>query len=175
MVYKAVSPSGKYYIGITNNFKRRMKEHRRSKYPFGRALRKYGQASFTFEFVENLTLDEAYEIEELLIGIEEVKSDKCYNISCGGRPDIQIGKLNPMHREDVKAKHTNLWDSENNPMKDPVIKARAMKSNEKYKKRVLVEGREYLGVRVAARDIGISRQCLVHRIKSINFPDYKYL
>ena len=60
-------------------------------------------------------------------------------------------------------------------MRDPVIKAKMMKSNEKQKKKVLANGKEYLGVRVAAKDIGISRQLLVHRIKSKNFSDYKYL
>ena len=50
LIYKATSPSGRIYIGVTNNFKRRMKEHMSSPYPFGHAVRKYGRQNFTYEF-----------------------------------------------------------------------------------------------------------------------------
>lgn len=175
LVYIAKSPSHRTYVGVTNNFKRRLKEHGSSPYPFGKALRKYGKDSFTYSFIECSDLEEAYEIEGVLIQNDEVLSDWYYNISAGGCPATQLGNLNPMHRPEVVAKHPNIWTSENNPMHDPLIKAKALKSGEKYKKKVLADGVIYSGVREAARALNISRQCLIHRLKSKTFGNYNYL
>jgi group I intron endonuclease len=174
LVYIAKSPSNKMYVGITNNFKRRLKEHGTSPYPFGKALRKYGKENFSFSFIECKTLDEAYEIEELLIDTEEVKGSKFYNISCGGRPDIQLGKNNPMHRPEILAKHPSLFTTENNPMNNPNIKKG---HNSHQKKPVSVSGIKHSGVRDAAKALGFSRQKLVHRLKSESplWDDHFYL
>lgn len=175
LVYIARSPSNKIYVGITNNFKRRLKEHGSSPYPFGRALRKYGKANFTYEFINCKDLSEAYEIEELLIGPDEVKDKRIYNIACGGRQGAHIGERNPMKRPEVWKNHPSLFTKENNPMNNPEIKAKALKSGEKYKKPVSIKGARYNGVREAARDIGFSRQRLVHRLKSDNYKDHYYV
>src|SRR6056297_814257 len=96
IVYAAKSPSERVYIGVTNNFKRRMKEHLSSPYPFGKALRKYKRENFKYYFIQCNDLDDALRIEKNLVGLKEVKSKKYYNISPGGRPDVQIGLKNPM-------------------------------------------------------------------------------
>jgi predicted GIY-YIG superfamily endonuclease len=172
LVYVARSPSNKVYVGITNNFKRRLKEHGSSPYPFGHAIRKYGRENFEFQLMVCKDLDEAYEIEELLIGVDEVKSKSYYNISCGGRPGVQMGKLNPMKRPEVLAKHPGLFTTANNPMNDPYIRNGL---NAHQKKPVYVSGVRYNGVRDAARILRWSRQKLTYRLKSDGFKDHYYV
>ena len=148
-----------------------MKEHRSSPYPFGRALRKHGFESFSFSILGDLTLEEAYSLEESLVGEEEVKSDKYYNISAGGRPDIQLGKTNPMRDPEVVKRHPNIWSTENNPMNCPI---RRENHNKHQRRPVVCGGKTYEGVRLAGRILGLSRQMLCHRFKSDNYPDYYY-
>jgi group I intron endonuclease len=52
-VYKLISPSGKVYIGITNSFNRRMKEHNKcsSDTVLSRAILKYGFENFNKEIL----------------------------------------------------------------------------------------------------------------------------
>lgn len=173
LVYKATSPSGRIYIGITNNFKRRMKEHLSSKYPFGHALRKYGRNNFTYSFEEYDTLEEALEREAQLVTKEEVASKKYYNCCVGGVLSNVLKNDNPMSNPEVVANHPNVWTSENNPMHNLVSKQK-MIENQRCKK-VNVDGKEYYGVREAARCLGVSRQMLVHRLKSPNYPTHFYV
>lgn len=54
VIYKAVNlKNGKIYIGRTNNFKKRVGEHLRSKsnFCFSRAINKYGKDNFIFEII----------------------------------------------------------------------------------------------------------------------------
>jgi group I intron endonuclease len=171
-VYAATSPTHKTYVGITNNFKRRLKEHGSSPYPFGKALRKYGKDNFSFSFLTCKDVEEAYDIEEMLIGVDEVKSKWYYNISCGGRMDIQLAELNPMKRPEIVAKHPAMFTTENNPMNDPSIREN---HNSHMKTPVKIEGTTYLGVRDAAKALNWSRQKLVYRLKSPNFKDFLYI
>lgn len=173
IVYRAVSPNSKYYIGITNNFKRRMKEHRRSVYPFGRALRKHGEENFTFSFIEVDTVDKALEIERFCVTDVEVKSDQCYNACVGGLLSDVLANKNPMHCREVVDNHPSLFTTQGNPMFDPELKAKMIASQQC--KKVSVDGIEYYGVREAARNLGESRQCIVHRLKAESFPTYYYL
>jgi len=173
LIYIATSPSDRRYVGITNNFKRRLKEHMTSPYPFGRALRKYGKEEFTFEFIDVKDVHEALELEALMIGEEEVASDMYYNVVVGGALSNVLQANNPMHDPNVVAKHPTLFSSTNNPMFNPKSKQRMIESQKR--KRVSIEGKEFNGVREAAKAIGVSRQCLVHRLKSDNFSEYYYL
>ena len=84
LLYKATSPSNRIYIGVTNNFKRRMKEHLSSKYPFGEALRKYGRHNFTYEFEEFDCVEDVLSREAELVTEEQVKDKKYYNVAVGG-------------------------------------------------------------------------------------------
>lgn len=170
IVYRAVSPSGKYYVGITNNFKRRLKEHRSSPYIFGKALRKYGHNNFTYHLLEVATVEEALDWERLLVKHE---ADDCYNMCPGGILADVLVSNNPMHREDVLLNHPNLFTTENNPMNNPLCKQKMIESQDC--KKVSALGTIYYGVREAARALDVSRQCLIHRLKSSNFPEYFYL
>lgn len=173
ILYKATSPSGRTYIGITNNFKRRMKEHRNSQWPFGHALRKYGEKNFTFEFEYFDSVEDALAREAELVTPEILKTKKLYNATVGGTISNVLLYDNPMHNPKVVEKHPNIWSTENNPMNNPDSKRRMIESQKR--KRVSIDGIEYDGVREAARQLGTYRQLVVHRLRSENFPTWFYL
>lgn len=88
-VYKHTSPSGKIYIGITQQRPEKRwgggtgydyNDH------FIRAIRKYGWANFKHEILfENLTREEAISKEiELIAQYDSTNRDKGYNVSLGG-------------------------------------------------------------------------------------------
>lgn len=172
-VYVATNKTnGMKYVGVTNDLTRRIKEHLRAEYKFGKELRKLGKESFTFELIPFDTVDEAYEFEGLMVGIEEVNSGKFYNMIPGGIPNGFYGDYNPMRRQEVKDKHPSLFSADNNTMNSPESKQKMVESQNR--KRVIVGFTVYSGVREAARCLGMSRQKLVHRLKSNNFPDHQY-
>jgi predicted GIY-YIG superfamily endonuclease len=175
ILYKAISPSGKMYIGITNNFKRRMKEHGSSPYAFGCALRKYGKEAFVFEFEYFNTVEEALSREAELVNLEVLQARVLYNESVGGCLSNVLTNDNPMHRQDVVDNHPSVWKkgSADNPMYNPDSKAKMIKSQAC--KKVSVDGKEYYGVREAARNLGISRQLAVYRLKAFNYPTWFYV
>ena len=173
IVYTATAPNGRKYVGVTKNFKRRMKEHGYSKYPFGHALRKYGKENFSFEFEFFETVEEALNREAELIGPEEVKSKEYYNCCLGGALTNTLMNDNPMFKREVLENHPNLWTTESNPMNNPESKAKMIQSQGR--KPVSVEGTVYWGVREAARNLGISRQLAVYRLRSKNFTDWFYV
>ncbi len=172
-LYKLTSPSGRYYIGITNNFKRRLKEHGSSKYALGHAIRKYGKHNFQYEFETFDTVEEALAREAELVTLDLVKAKKVYNETVGGILSNVLGNDNPMHREGVSENHPNIWSTENNPMNDPVSKQKMIDSQST--KKVSIDGVEYYGVREAARQLGSYRQFVIHRLHSNNYPTWYYL
>ena len=174
-LYKATSPSGKTYIGITNNFKRRMKEHLSSPYAFGNALRKYGRERFTYAFEMFDTVDEALSREAELVDKAALESRTLYNETIGGSFSNVLTNNNPMSNPEVVEKHPKVWrkGSSNNPMFDPEKKAQMIASQSC--KKVSIDGVVYYGVREAARQHGISRQLVVFRLKSPNCPTWLYV
>jgi predicted GIY-YIG superfamily endonuclease len=172
-LYKLTDPSGKSYIGVTCNFKRRMKEHRTSPWPLGVALREIGEENFTIEVEEFETKDMALEKEFELVSLDTLEEGNLYNLSVGGSPSIQFKHSNPMHNPKVVSKHSNTWSSSHNPMHDPASKEKMIKSQKR--KPVSIKGVEYEGVREAARVLGESRQLVVYRLKASSFTDWYYL
>lgn len=174
LVYTATNKvNGKKYIGVTKDFKRRMNEHKRSPYPFGKAIREFGIHSFSFEFEEHPDYESAYAREAELVTEDVIRSDDYYNFALGGKKSAMRGRDNPMYYEGVLENHPSLFTSDNNPIKDPSIKKK-MIASQKCRK-VSVEGKVYYGVREAARKLGVSRQFLLYRLKSDSFPTYFYL
>ena len=175
ILYRATSPSGKAYIGVTNNFKRRMKEHGSSPYAFGRALRKYGRHNFVFEFEYFPDAESALVREAELVTEEALQTKLLYNETLGGTlSNVLLGK-NPMHNPYVVKAHPNIWTSANNPMRNEDSKRRMKEKMEPLKKKVSIDGVVYVGVREAARQLNSYRQFVVHRLKSNNYPTWFYI
>jgi group I intron endonuclease len=87
VVYKHTAPNGKAYIGLTNNYKRRCKEH--VTYSncslFYRAINKYGWDSFTHEFLATgLSIQAANHFEEFYIRTHNTLAPNGYNAHTGG-------------------------------------------------------------------------------------------
>ncbi|MEQ1706122.1 MAG: NUMOD3 domain-containing DNA-binding protein, partial [Rickettsiales bacterium] len=99
VVYKHTSPKGKGYVGITNNYDRRCKQHQNKNgcRLFYRAVKKYGWDNFTHEILENgLTLSEANTFERLHIEQYKTLAPNGYNLMTGG--DVST------HCEETRAK-----------------------------------------------------------------------
>ena len=89
------SPSGKIYVGITSRDVRQRWQNGRGYIKndhFYRAIQKYGWNKFEHEVIaENLTKDEACEMEKVLI--KELKSNDYhfgYNLSAGGEGSLGL-------------------------------------------------------------------------------------
>lgn len=102
LVYKHTSPSGKSYVGQTNNYIRCSREHRRVKsnsVSFNNAIQKYGWEKFTHEVIaDHLTVFEANVLEELCIRHFNTLVPCGYNLRSGG--------LNKLVSESTKKKMT---------------------------------------------------------------------
>ena len=173
MLYKATSPSGKTYIGVTNNFKRRLKEHGRSPYTFGKALRKYGKDNFTYEFELFPDAESAFSREAELVTLEVLDSRVLYNETVGGTLSNVLALRPPMRNPETIKKHPTLFSSTYNPMHNPEYKQKMIEAQRR--KPVSIDGVRYEGVREAARQIGSYRQFVIHRLKSDNFPTWFYI
>jgi group I intron endonuclease len=102
-IYKVISPSGKLYFGLTNNFsKRKSRHYTKAKNglntPFAKALRKYNK-DMQWSIVDTVhTLEEAAIIEKNLIKeFSTTNREFGYNITLGGegslgRPGWSKGK-----------------------------------------------------------------------------------
>lgn len=94
LIYKFTSPSGKSYIGQTNNLKQRIQIHKRSSskcIAFKNAIQKYGWDSFILEILqENLSVEEANKYEELFISEHNTLYPNGYNLYPGGQNKIML-------------------------------------------------------------------------------------
>lgn len=170
-LYKLTDPHGKSYVGVTNNFKRRMKEHRKSEWPIGCALREFGEGNFSVVIEEFEAKTDALNKEFELVSFETLPN--LYNVTIGGGNATQLALANPMKNPNIAEKHPNIWTSVHNPMKSESSKQKMIESQKR--KAVSIEGVCYNGVREAARAVGESRQMVIHRLRSDNFPLWFYL
>ena len=143
VIYQHTSPSGKSYIGQTNNYKKRNSYHKFSireedrlqSSPFTQAIAKYGWDSFTHRLLENnLTLDEANEREQFYIALFNTLTPNGYNVLPGGK--------NSTHTDETKQKMrllaTGRKHSEETIQKIKLAKqAQAKDISERMKGRVL--------------------------------------
>lgn len=92
VIYRGVFENGKMYIGLTCDFKRRLKEHKHSvnkldrvDYPLYKAIRKYGWDTIKWDIVcECETLEEAKDMEIYYIEKFNLYNKGGYNASKGG-------------------------------------------------------------------------------------------
>lgn len=120
LIYKHTSPTGKSYIGQTNNYGRRTSQHLLTSSKctaLKHAIQKYGFDNFQSEILaENLTLDEANELESKFILEHNTLAPNGYNLTTGGlnnqkseetklkMSQARKGKSNGPRTEDVKLK-----------------------------------------------------------------------
>lgn len=89
-IYKLNFPNGKCYIGLSNNIKRRLKEHcgdsKKGKLPIHQAIKKYGLTEF--ELLEEISSEDRVKLQEReRYWIQYYKSNQKkfgYNITSGG-------------------------------------------------------------------------------------------
>lgn len=105
--------NNKRYIGLTNNIERRWNAHEKSKFPIGRAIRKYGYNNFDKRILKkNLTLKQAKKTERFYIAKYNSNNPKYgYNLTGGGdgifNPTIEIRiKIGKAHRGKKLSKET---------------------------------------------------------------------
>jgi group I intron endonuclease len=114
-IYKHTSPSGKSYIGQTNDYDRRCREHQtRNSCPvFKKAINKYWWDNFTHEILEeNLTLYESNIRESYWILKDNTLSPNGYNLQSGGKncefSDETKKKLCENHYDNSGENHPNF-------------------------------------------------------------------
>lgn len=96
-IYKITNKiNGKCYIGQSNNCERRFKEHQtkgsRSRIPVDVAIKKYGKDTFTYEIIEECSIEELNSREQYWITYyDSIKNG--YNCSEGGNQQ-SIGENN---------------------------------------------------------------------------------
>ena len=107
LIYKLTFPNNKLYVGITNNFYRRMGQHKnvanslKSNLPLYNAINKYGWNNINTEIIYN-NLDKNKAVEKEMELISSLKlTQKGYNKSPGGNVPSDH------HSEDMKKRHLN--------------------------------------------------------------------
>lgn len=88
LLYKHTSPSGKSYIGITNDYNRRCTAHQHNKLrcpAFYAAIQKYGWDNFTHDILySGLTKEDACKLEQQMIIDHNTRVPNGYNLTSGG-------------------------------------------------------------------------------------------
>lgn len=89
-IYKITrKETGKVYIGQTNNYERRIKEHcapsaaEKSRIAVDKAIKKYGKEAFDFELIEECTIEQLNEKEKYWIKYYKAQGE-VYNETDGG-------------------------------------------------------------------------------------------
>lgn len=97
--------NGKQYVGQTIDFKQRLLWHlHNSKYHFGRAIRKYGKDSFTFEQLE-YPAEELNQQEKYWIAQLNTFSPGGYNHTTGG----DCFKMSEATKEKISKNNARVW------------------------------------------------------------------
>jgi group I intron endonuclease len=91
---------GKMYIGYTKRFERRMREHCKSKYYIGNAIRKHGKENFTFQKLLWFDTEaEAKDTEKCMISELNTLCPLGYNEAEGGRGNPMAGASEDKKKE----------------------------------------------------------------------------
>lgn len=150
LIYKFTSPSGKSYIGQTNNLDNRIRVHQihTGCRAIHNAISKYGWASFQIEILaDNLSIDEANNLETKFILEHNTLSPTGYNLKLGGdshspsletRTLISNSKQNvprPPHiQEDMRTRNIRIPRSESTKQKiSETMSGRIMSEDHKRK------------------------------------------
>lgn len=188
-LYYHKSPSGKIYVGITNNIKIRWESkgiHYKSSKCFYNAIKRYGWDNIEHHIIhENLTPEEASALEKLYIRLWGTLAPSGYNLSEGGSNGNNFASKTEEEREEIKKKisesckgktlseETKKKMSESrkgckNPMYgiDTGKHPRARKIKVYDKKGNFIN--EYPAILIACDELGLDRQCCAHICKCAN-------
>ncbi len=134
LIYKYTSPSGKSYIGQTNNIKEREKLHKRSSScpAFSRAIKKYGFDNFKREILcSDLSIEEANKMEALLIKEHNTMYPLGYNLRSGG----DNSTLSDLSRKRLSAARKGIVFSDEH-LKNLSVSHKGNKQSEESKKKI---------------------------------------
>jgi group I intron endonuclease len=129
-IYRIVHvQSGKCYIGLAKDLRRRMREHlatiANGKSRLYRAIRKYGPEAFRAEVVELCAPDELKRNEVFWVGAYNSLSPRGYNLTRGGEDS-------PMNHPETRAKHAaNSAAAGRKRSENPVWRANVAAANRK--------------------------------------------
>lgn len=120
LIYCHTSPTGKKYIGQTNNYNRRCGEHKlaNKRCPaFHSAIIKYGWINFTHEILEDgLTLEQSNILEEFYIKKYNTLAPNGYNLQTGGlnsKPSPLVVQKDQFGAKNVMAKTYEIITPDN--------------------------------------------------------------
>jgi len=149
IIYKAVNRiNGKIYVGQTiQNLSRRIASHLDDpKYPFGKALRKYGLQSFEISVIDDAKdVSVLNEKERYWIKAYDCMIPKGYNLTDGGRSGNKRSletraKISAAYTPERKKKNSERMSGEDNPSKRPEV--RKKKSEQEKGKVISLETRK---------------------------------
>lgn len=118
LIYKHTSPSGKSYIGQTNNYNKRIKRHfYEGCTALYNAIKKYGWDNLKHEILrDNLTLEEANYWEKFYIKTHNTLYPNGYNLRTGGdnslHSDYSKKKMSEKKKNKVYSSETRMKMSE---------------------------------------------------------------
>lgn len=185
LIYKATSPSNKYYIGITSDFIKRKRDHKRhslnssgNKYynkPFYRAIRKYGWNNIQWEILYySNCLSDLKNKEKYFIKLYD-SLNSGYNCTKGG--DGVFGyKFTKEQRKIISQKTKKA-------MEDPEIRKKCAKGNKgkpAYNRKKVIDdfGNIYNSITEVANKFNVSVSaislCLSKKTKLHNKHNFYY-
>lgn len=166
-VYGHYKPSGEiFYVGVASDKYRPTKTQNRNTF-WWNVVNKHNDWYHEI-LMEGLTESEANELEIFLIKSIGKRIDgegTLVNISDGGD-----GNSRPM-MESTKNKLRSYWKQYY--IDNPTTKKQKPKGTwDRLKRRISIDGVEYLGVRAAARTTGIPYQTILHRLSNDKMDTY---
>ena len=172
-VYIHISPSNKYYVGITGQKpERRWRNGDGYKYNkhFTNAIKKYGWDNFEHEIIaSNLTEEEAKNFEKILISkLQSNKSKYGYNRSSGGESAHHCEETKQLLRE-IKGTPVCQFDLDMNLLKEYPSINFAAETTGIWESMILGCCHNKIGYKTAGGYVWILKSDL----KDINFDEYK--
>ena len=106
-IYKIVNrTNGKYYVGSSNNIKRRWINHKymlNKNYHDNKHLQsswnKYGSGNFEFIIVEYVSENDLIDVEQKYLDVVKIELNKTYNVCLEAGRIILMGNANPAWKE----------------------------------------------------------------------------
>lgn len=149
--------NGKVYIGVTNNLKKRMREHSYAlnDYLISKAIRKYGWESFTCEVIDQTNIErEAYEVLEPRHIAEHHSNDPSigYNLTEGGQGMTGYVFSEETRRKMREAKIGKKQDSESIRKRAESLKGRTVSKDTRRKISEKLKGNQNFSGKTVSED-----------------------